>query len=120
MKRPSRISLHWVIHTSSIGHGVGAFVTSQSPDGGEFVLTVATIATLTKICRMYGVSWTKTMIMSFAKREIAKRLGIKVADHVIRWTPIAGNTVHGFVSCGVTEGVCWALVNELDKLVGKD
>lgn len=117
MRRPSRFSLHFLIHTSSLSHGIGAFTTAQTPDGGELILTATTIATLTAICRMYGVSWTKTMLQSFAKREIAKRIGIKAADHMMRWIPIGGNTAHGLVSCGVTEGVCWALVDELDKLV---
>lgn len=115
MSKPSRLKLHFLIHSSSLLHGGTAFATAQIPGGGTVTLTVETISTLVIIASLYNVHWTKTVALTYAKQQFANIAGVKIADGIIKYIPLAGNTVHGLTSLGVTEWICWTLVNDLDR-----
>lgn len=103
-----------IIQGASIAAGAAA-VASPIPGSDGLTIMPIQVAMVTAVCREYGIPISSGAVRSIVYASLGSIVGKAGAGLLLRWTPIAGNSIRASVAYGVTSGLGRLLIERLES-----
>lgn len=96
-----------IIHASAVESGAVGFTTAQIP-GDRFIIGAVQISMIISIAGEYGVGLDKSAALALLSSSIASKIGVEVANGIIKYVPGVGNISNMATAFSITESIGWA------------
>ncbi len=102
-----------IVHASSVAAGAAASV-ALIPGSDAVAIMPIQVAMVAAVAREYGIEPSASLVKSVIYASLGSILGKAGAGFLVRWTPVAGNTVRAAVAFGVTEALGKLVLDRLE------
>ena len=102
-----------LVDAATVAAGAAASV-ALIPGSDAVAIMPIQVAMVAAVAREYGIEPSASLVKSVIYASLGSILGKAGAGFLVRWTPVAGNTVRAAVAFGVTEALGKLVLDRLE------
>lgn len=106
---------HTIIHlaaTAAAGAGAGL---AQVPCSDAAVIVPIQVGMVVALAAVFDVTLTRAAAESALATKTATLIGRGIAQALVGWIPVLGNTLNAATAAGVTEAIGWSVARNFDR-----
>jgi uncharacterized protein (DUF697 family) len=111
--RRRRARCETIVHASAVAAGAAASV-ALIPGSDAVAIMPIQVAMVAAVAKEYGIEPSGSLVKSTIYASLGSIVGKAGAGLLLRWTPVAGNTIRAGVAFGVTEALGKIVLDRLE------